>query len=170
LDPEERQFFESLVQRAAAVQRQVDYDLVKETRTTLSEYTTMRRLAEVPGGGTRMNELAAATGVSVSRISRIVEKLAHDGLVDREKPAGDRRGWNAALSAAGRVRLRQGDQCFAESVRRNFLDHLTLPQHRVLLSLLDRLPPPAGRSSTPDSGEAQGGSHFVVDGGGESAW
>lgn len=163
LTAEEQGFFEVLVQRAAVAQRTVDHDLFRRTGTTLSEYTTMRRLADAPGGSMRMSDLAAATGVSATRISRIVEKLAHDGLVVREKPAGDRRRWNASLSARGRAGLSRGDHCYAASVRRNFLGYLTPQQLQALVSLLERLP--AARQS--DSGNRK---DFVVEDGGESAW
>ncbi|NMO50031.1 winged helix-turn-helix transcriptional regulator [Actinoplanes sp. TBRC 11911] len=163
LTAEEQGFFEVLVQRAAVAQRKVDYDLIQETRTTLSEYTTMRCLADAPDGTMRMGDLAAATGVSPTRISRIVEKLAHDDLVVREKPAGDRRRWNVSLSDRGRAGLSRGDHCYAASVRRNFLGYLTPQQLRALVSLLERLPAP--RQS--DSADRK---DFPVQGGDESAW
>ena len=140
LTSEERAFFEALVFKAATVQRQVDHDLVHEKSTTLSEYTTLQRLSEAHGGRMRMNELAAATNLSLSRISRIVEKLETQGLVFREQAADDRRGWNAVLSPAGRAHLRQSDHSYAASVRRNFLDHLDLRQLRALSALVERIP------------------------------
>ncbi|NMO49661.1 winged helix-turn-helix transcriptional regulator [Actinoplanes sp. TBRC 11911] len=140
LTSEERAFFEDLVFKASTVQRQVDHDLVHEKSTTLSEYTTLQRLSETHGGRLRMNELAAATNLSLSRISRIVEKLERQGLVSREQAADDRRGWNAVLSPAGRAHLRQSDYSYAASVRRNFLDHLDLRQLRALSELVDRIP------------------------------
>jgi DNA-binding MarR family transcriptional regulator len=140
LTSEERAFFEDLVFKASTVQRQVDHDLVHEKSTTLSEYTTLQRLSEAHGGRMRMNELAAATNLSLSRISRIVEKLEHQGMVSREQAADDRRGWNAVLSPAGRVHLRQSDYSYAASVHRNFLDHLDLRQLRALSKLVERIP------------------------------
>jgi DNA-binding MarR family transcriptional regulator len=140
LTAEERAFFEALVFRAATIQRQVDHDLVHEKSTTLSEYTTLQRLSEAHSGRLRMNELAAASNLSLSRISRIVEKLEQQGMVNREQAADDRRGWNAVLTAVGRAHLRQSDHAYAASVRRNFLDHLDIRQLRALSALVERIP------------------------------
>lgn len=140
LTAEERAFFEDLIFRAVTIQRQVDHDLVHEKSTTLSEYTTLQRLYETHGGRLRMNELAAATNLSLSRISRIVEKLEQQGLVYREQAADDRRGWNAVLTTAGRGHLRQSDYAYASSVRRNFLDHLDIRELRTLSALMQRIP------------------------------
>jgi DNA-binding MarR family transcriptional regulator len=168
LTAEERAFFEALVFRAATVQRQVDHDLVHEKSTTLSEYTTLQRLSEAHGGRLRMNELAAASNLSLSRISRIVEKLEHQGLVYREQAADDRRGWNAVLTTAGRAHLRQSDYSYAASVRRNFLDHLDIRQLRALSALVERIPqfteqrPAAEPDEAPERSFPESSTHLLL--------
>ncbi|WP_164842759.1 MarR family winged helix-turn-helix transcriptional regulator [Actinoplanes solisilvae] len=67
-------------------------------------------LAEAPGRRRRINELAPAQFVSLSRMSRIVETLKQRGLVDREQAENDRRGWYAILTDAGSEWVRKNEQ------------------------------------------------------------
>jgi DNA-binding MarR family transcriptional regulator len=136
LSSEERDVFEDFLFTAVTVQRRVDQDLFDEASLSLSEYTALRRLSEVDGGRLRMTELATATGLSVSRISRMVRLMEQRGLVSREPALGDRRGWNAVLSVNGRARLHQTERSYAESVRRNLLDHFDPGQLRTLSNLM----------------------------------
>ena len=124
LSPEEAALFDAFIGAAVTVQRNVDADLMYERNRSLSEYQTLRRLAEAPDKRLRMNELAAAAFLSLSRMSRIVEKLEQQGLVRREQAEGDRRGWNAILTEAGLEWLRRSECAYASSVRRHVLDNL----------------------------------------------
>ena len=91
LTPDEKAAFERLILKASTVQRQVDRDLIREQNTTLSERVTLQCLSVVNGSRLRMNELAEATNVSFSRITRVVQKLESKGLVIRTRASDDRR-------------------------------------------------------------------------------
>lgn len=136
LTSQERDIFEDFLFTAVTVQRRVDHDLFEESDLSLSEYTALRHLSEVDGGRLRMTELAIATGLSVSRISRMVRLMEQRGLVSREPAPGDRRGWNAVLSVTGRTRLHQTERSYAASVRRNLLDHFDRGQLQALSALM----------------------------------
>ena len=148
LTSEERDIFEDFLFTAVTVQRRVDHDLTDEKNISLSEYTALLRLSEVDGGRMRLTELAAAACLSLSRISRMVGKMENRGLVVREPADGDRRGWNAVLTAIGRARLHQSERSYAASVRRHLLDHFDRQQFRDLSDLLAMIGPgPARRQS-----------------------
>ncbi|MCY1136703.1 MarR family transcriptional regulator [Actinoplanes sp. Pm04-4] len=120
LSTEEHALFDAFVSAAVTVQRGVGGDL-QELNRTLSEYLTMRHLSEAPAGRLRIGELATAAFVSISRMSRIVEKLEHEGLVERETDVNDRRASFAVLTEAGRRWLREARNPYEASVRRHFL-------------------------------------------------
>jgi DNA-binding MarR family transcriptional regulator len=124
LSPEEMSFFDSFLNAAVTVQRGVDADLIAAMNRPLSEYKTLLRLSEARDGRLRMSELAAASHLSVSRMTRIVETLERQGVVRREQAPGDRRGWNAVLTEAGLDWLELCHKAYAVSVRRHLLDHL----------------------------------------------
>ncbi|MEU8819005.1 MarR family transcriptional regulator [Actinoplanes sp. NPDC048796] len=147
LSAEEIAFLDAFLSAAVTVQRNLDSDLKCEQNRTLSEYITLRRLGDAPDRRMRINELAATAFLSLSRMSRIVEKLEQQGLVTREQVPDDRRGWNAVLTEAGLEWLRRGDRAYAASVHRHVLDQLDqrdLPAltsvARVLANLPDRKP------------------------------
>lgn len=49
----------------------------------------------------RMSALVAAAGLTPSRITRVVDGLAHHGMVRKERPDNDGRGNDAVLTDTG---------------------------------------------------------------------
>ncbi|MBX6384972.1 MAG: MarR family transcriptional regulator [Microbispora sp.] len=87
--------------------------LVGKTAPTLAaaglsevDFETLIRLARSPERRLRMSDLAAQTSLSTSGITRVVDRLERDGLVERHACASDRRALYAVLSEAGAERLR----------------------------------------------------------------
>lgn len=70
------------------------------------DFETLLRLARSPERRLRMSDLAAQTSLSTSGITRVVDRLERDGLVERHGCATDRRASYAVLSEAGAERLR----------------------------------------------------------------
>lgn len=70
------------------------------------DFETLIRLARSPERQLRMSDLAAQTSLSTSGITRVVDRLERDGLVERRACATDRRASYAVLSEAGAERLR----------------------------------------------------------------
>ncbi|MEV4456976.1 MarR family transcriptional regulator [Microbispora sp. NPDC049633] len=70
------------------------------------DFETLIRLARSPERRLRMSDLAAQTSLSTSGITRVVDRLERDGLVERHACASDRRASYAVLSTAGAERLR----------------------------------------------------------------
>ncbi|MFG1708411.1 MarR family winged helix-turn-helix transcriptional regulator [Nonomuraea sp. M3C6] len=69
------------------------------------DFETAIRLARSPGQRLRMSDLAAQTGLSTSGVTRVVDRLEREGLVQREACSTDRRASYAVLTEAGRERL-----------------------------------------------------------------
>jgi hypothetical protein len=65
---------------------------VRGAGLTASEYTTIMHLSETPNRELRMAYLAKATDLSASRITRLVDDLASQGLVTKTVSAADTRG------------------------------------------------------------------------------
>ena len=89
----------------------------------VSDFEVLERLAESEARKFRAQDLAEAVHLSQSALSRLVDRLARHGLVERCGCEGDRRGVYVVLTEAGERR-------HAEAV----------PTHR---SVLKRLLPPA---------------------------
>ena len=95
-----------------ALPRVLDRDMVQATGLTANEYKTLMHLSEAPHHELRMAELANATALSASRMTRLVDDLQARGLVSKRTSKSDGRGSVATLdpSRAGETR-----RCLARS-------------------------------------------------------
>ena len=71
------------------------------------EFEVLIRLLRSPGGRLRMTDLSAQTSLTTSGVTRVVDRLERDRLVQREACATDRRSSYAVIAQAGRARLDQ---------------------------------------------------------------
>ena len=124
LTAEEEAVLRALGRATIVLRRAADADLMREQRLPISEYMVLMHLSEVPERQLRMSDLAATCDLSLSGITRLVSRLAEQGLVARVRCAEDARGWHAVLTDAGLTRLRRAWPTHLASVRRHVFDHL----------------------------------------------
>jgi DNA-binding MarR family transcriptional regulator len=72
---------------------------------TQAEFEALLRLGRTPGGALRMSDLAAQTQLTTSGITRVVDRLERNGLVERRACPTDRRGLFAHITRSGLARL-----------------------------------------------------------------
>ena len=119
--------------------RLMEADLLREQGMTLIDYFTLMHLSEAPQRSLRMSELAMATDMSLSGMTRAVQRLESEGLVRRERSADDKRGWHAVLTDAGLARLQECWPVHLASVREHFFDHVTPDERPVITRALQRI-------------------------------
>jgi len=144
LDPEEERFWRALMRVMDALPKALDDDLLQATGTTLSEYSVLMHLSEAANGELCMTDLAAATALSLSRISRVVNALQARGWVRKRRHDQDTRFCVASLADEGLRRLESVYPTFLLSARKRVADHLdrdsitaTADQFQIIASLLD---------------------------------
>ena len=81
--------------------RELDAELESAHGLTLSGLELLARLAGAPERRLRLTALAGEAGLSLSRVSRIVDALEARGLVERQPCPADARAINAQLTATG---------------------------------------------------------------------
>lgn len=138
LTGEEEAMIRAFARATVAVPRAFEADLLREQRMSLSEYFTLMHLSEAPGRRLRMSDLAAAAALSLSGMTRIVDRLAAAGLVRRERSADDGRGWHAVLTDSGLRRLKDAWPTHLASARRHLFDHLTEIDLAAVATALNR--------------------------------
>jgi DNA-binding MarR family transcriptional regulator len=124
LTADEEAVWRTLARLVVVLPRLLDADLLRQQGLTLSEYHVLMALSESTGSAQRMSELADQVMLSVSGLTRLVERLTRQGLVERVTAETDRRGQVAVLTPAGRERLVQAWPAHLESVRRTVFDNL----------------------------------------------
>ena len=123
LTPAEERAWRALARALITVPRAMDSDLQREQRMTMGEYFVLMNLSETKDHALRMSELAVLGGLSPSRISRLVDGLAAEGLVRRVQDENDRRVQYAVLTDEGMDRLVRAYPSHLASVRRHVVDH-----------------------------------------------
>jgi DNA-binding MarR family transcriptional regulator len=127
LSPEEEALWRALMRIVVALPRQLDSDLVRAAGLTANEYTTLMGLSEAPNRELRMAELANATSLSASRMTRLVDDLQSRGYVIKRASSVDGRGNVAKLTPQGLAKLRSAWPAHLASVRRRVFDHIDPP-------------------------------------------
>jgi MarR family transcriptional regulator, 2-MHQ and catechol-resistance regulon repressor len=74
-------------------------------RLSAVEFEVLMRLARTPGRRLRMSDLAAQTSLSTSGVTRVVDRMDREGLIERQACSTDRRSSYAVITDAGLKRL-----------------------------------------------------------------
>jgi DNA-binding MarR family transcriptional regulator len=122
LSPTEDALWRALMRIVKVIPRHLDSDLIRGAGLTASEYTTIMHLSEAPNRELRMADLANATDLSASRMTRLVDDLQSRGLVTKTTSSSDGRGNVAKLTPRGMAKLKSAWPVHLASVRRRFLD------------------------------------------------
>jgi DNA-binding MarR family transcriptional regulator len=142
LSGDEEAVMRALGRLMVVLPRALDADLERHQRMSLSEYSALRHLSEVPDRRMRMNELAAACDMSLSGMTRLAGKLESLGFLERKRCERDARGLEAVLTDAGLARLQRAWPTHLASVRRHIFDHLGDIDMRALAAALDAMARP----------------------------
>jgi MarR family 2-MHQ and catechol resistance regulon transcriptional repressor len=100
------------------------------------DFETLLRLARSPEQSLRMSDLAAQTNLSTSGMTRVVDRLQRDGLVERRACAYDRRASYAVLTEAGATRLAGVVPPHLDDIEKWFTGLLTAEQLDAMLAAL----------------------------------
>lgn len=92
---------------------------------SLFEYSALLQLAEAPERRRRMNELADGILLTRGGVTRLIERLEEDGLVERDQCVSDGRGTDAILTEAGLERLRAASQVHLRGIETYYMDRVT---------------------------------------------
>jgi DNA-binding MarR family transcriptional regulator len=136
LSQPEMRAWKALIDVTTAVMATLDVELRAEHGLSIGEYEVLVHLSETPGHSLRMTDLAANLKLSPSGITRRIDGLVRDGLVDRKPCPSDRRGSNAVLTEKGLARLQEAAPTHVRGVRAHFVDQLTERQLANLASAL----------------------------------
>ena len=118
----------------ARLERLLDDDLRSAHDLTLAEYDAMLQLAESPTHRLRMHEIAERVVLSRSGVTRLIDRLVRDGLVERDTCSTDARGAEAVLTASGLDRLRKAAPTHLRGISDHFLDTMSAAE----LAAVDR--------------------------------
>jgi DNA-binding MarR family transcriptional regulator len=132
LDARELRAWRGLLRAHASLVKALDAELDAEHGLPLVSYEVLLYLDGADGQRMRMCDLASSIRLSRSGLTRLVDRLERDGLIERVSCLHDARGSYATLTPAGRAKLLAASATHLVSVRRHFLDYFE-PDELVLL-------------------------------------
>lgn len=120
LDESRLAAWQALLDAHATVRVVLECELEQERGLALTVYDVLVQLASASGGRLRMQELARRLVFSRSGVTRLVDRMARDGLVGREPCPDDRRGTFAVITEAGRETLRDASGVHLRGIATHF--------------------------------------------------
>jgi DNA-binding MarR family transcriptional regulator len=133
----------------ARVSRRLDEELRAEHDVSFAEYDALLTIAQSPGRRIRMGQLAEEVLLSKSGVTRLVDRLVSDGLVERRSCAADARGAEAVLTEHGLSRLRAASRTHLRGISEHFLAVMESDD----LTSLERAMTAVARQAGPGSGD-----------------
>jgi DNA-binding MarR family transcriptional regulator len=130
--------WEALLRAQVTLMKEFAEDF-RGSEVSMQEYDVLYTLTGCPDGRTRLRDLAEHVRLSQPGLSRLVERMASDGLVSRERDPLDGRGTMVALTERGRAAQRALGRVHARSITARVTDALTAEEQAELARLCTKL-------------------------------
>jgi DNA-binding MarR family transcriptional regulator len=129
----------SLVRAHASATRRLNAQLSAEHGLTLSDFEVLLRLARAPDRRMRRVDLAEEVLLTASGITRLLDGLEQQGLVERASCSTDRRVVYAVITDDGLAKLRKAASSHFAQVEELFGERYDEGELTALDSLLSRI-------------------------------
>jgi DNA-binding MarR family transcriptional regulator len=130
-----------LLRAHACLAKKLDAELERAHGLPMSSYEVLHHLEESTSGRMRMCDLAEQAQLSRSGLTRMVDRLSRDGLIERCSCSHDARGSYACLTEAGRERLAAARGTHLAVIRAQFFSHFSEQELSVLADMWERIAP-----------------------------
>ena len=150
LAPEELAAWRGLLRVHSALVKALDAELLAGHELPLTSYEVLINLQAAPGRRRRMAELADGVLLSRSGMTRLVDRLEREGLLERDPCTDDGRGTYAVLTDKGEEWLGRARPTHLDGVRERFLEHFGPDELQVLATYWERVLPGAADLSLRD--------------------
>lgn len=114
-------------------------EMEDQTGLPFDRYVILLMLAQAPDGALRPSELAEALPITRSGVTRLIDRLERDGIVERRSCATDGRGSFVALTALGEKVFREAGRVHLRGIDHHLGSNLTAPEMRELRRIMRKL-------------------------------
>jgi len=143
----EQRAWRGLLRAHACLAKRLDAQLEAKHGLPMSSYEVLNCLHEANAGRMRMRDLADQAQLSRSGLTRLVDRLERDGLIERCSCSHDARGAYACLTDSGRARLGEARRTHLAVVREQFFSHFSEMELGLLADMWERIAPCTNGSS-----------------------
>ncbi|MHA5047066.1 MarR family winged helix-turn-helix transcriptional regulator [Streptomyces sp. SD15] len=138
--PAELRAWMRLLAAAGAIEQQLRARVKDALGVSHDEFLVLCLLADQPGSGLRMTQIAELLGRPKTRLTYQVACLQHAGLITRRSACGDRRGIEVALTDKARTLLRDSSRPLADAVSQAIAQTACAQRYDALHELLPLAP------------------------------
>jgi DNA-binding MarR family transcriptional regulator len=150
LTPAELGAWRGLLRVHSALVKALDAELLDGHDLPLTSYEVLINLQAAPDKRRRMAELADGVLLSRSGMTRLVDRLEREGLLERDACTDDGRGTYAVLTEKGEACLARARPTHLDGVRERFLQHFGADELTQLATYWERVLPGAADLSLHD--------------------
>jgi DNA-binding MarR family transcriptional regulator len=130
-----------LLRAHACLAKRLDAELDRAHGLPMTSYEVLHHLEEATGERMRMCDLAEQAQLSRSGLTRLVDRLERDGLLERCSCQHDARGSYACLTQTGRERVQEARGTHLAVVREHFFSRFSEQELTVLADMWERIAP-----------------------------
>ncbi len=141
----------------ARIVRRLDEELRAEHDLSIGEYDALVTIAQAPERRIRMRQLADEVILSKSGVTRLIDRLVNDGLVERSACLSDARGAEAVLTERGLARLRAASTTHLRGINEHFLAVLGRDELDAVERTMTSIARQAGGGYELETGRCSGG-------------
>ncbi|GGU87803.1 hypothetical protein GCM10010260_21650 [Streptomyces filipinensis] len=140
--PAELRAWMVLLAATGAVEQRLRSVVKENLDVSHDEFLILCLLAEQPGTGLRMTQVADLLGRPKTRLTYQIACLQRSGLVTRRSVCGDKRGVEVALTEQARDLLGETSALLADTVRQALTDSMGPDQRAAMCALVPEPPDP----------------------------
>ena len=130
-----------LLRAHACLAKRLDAELERAHRLPMTSYEVLQHLQEASDGRMRMCDLAEQAQLSRSGLTRMVDRLEREGLLERCSCDHDARGSFACLTDVGRERVGEARVTHLAVVREQFFSRFSDAELSLLADMCQRVAP-----------------------------
>ena len=136
---EDAMAWEGMVEVHRRLRRQVEDVLSRDEELSISMLGLLGRLTRAEQLTLRQTALAEAMGLSLSRVSRVIDLLEQRGYVERQNCPSDARATNIVLTPRGAEVAARAQQRMFRFVQSAFFDQLEPDEVAMLATIFSKL-------------------------------
>ena len=118
--------------------REIERRLAAAGLPAYAWYDALWGLESGPNGTRRMNELADVMATERYNLTRLIDRLEAEGLVERSRASDDGRGAYAAITESGKVLRKKMWKIYESTVDELFLSQIEPEQRQCFADALER--------------------------------
>lgn len=139
LEEDQLAAWRAFVNAHAAVIKRIEADLSDQRREPLTTYDVLVALYQSPDKKLRMSDLANKVVLTRSGLTRVIERLEREGLVERERTEEDRRGAFAVLTREGKREFLRTWPVYAEGIYNYFVSVLDEEERKAVEKAMTKI-------------------------------